>query len=257
MSDELSEARQRIESLQIELARARTALEDFTYSVSHDLRAPLRHVTSYLKIIREDLGDSLQPETAGHLQTASGAAALIGRQIDGLLLLSRLGRIELEWSQVDLARLVSEVREQLAPGVAGRRVEWRIACDLPVLPGDMALLGQMLGHLLGNACKFTAACESALIEVGWRRLNDSWGELVVADNGAGFDPRFQDRLFTVFQRLHSSKQFDGLGIGLAFSRLVVELHGGTIQAQGALSGGCRVTLRLPLIMPTSFMSASQ
>lgn len=251
MSAELAAARQRIDALQGELARARAALEDFTYSVAHDLRAPLRHVSSYLKIIREDLGDNLQPETAGHLQTASDAAALIGRQIDALLLLSRLGRIELEWSQVDVGRLVSEVREQLAPGLAGRRVAWRVAPDLPVLPGDMALLGQMLGHLLGNACKFTAGCESALIEVDWRRVDDRFGELVISDNGAGFDPRFQDRLFTVFQRLHSNKQFDGLGIGLAFARLVAERHGGTIQAEGALSGGCRIRLRLPLAPPAS------
>ena len=251
MSNELAAARRRIEALTNELALARTALEDFTFSVSHDLRAPLRHVTSYLKIIREDLGEALQPDIAAHLQTASDAAALIGRQIDGLLLLSRLGRVELEWSQVDLARLVTEVCGQLAPALDGRRVAWRIAPDLPLIAGDMALLGQMLGHLLGNACKFTAARESARIDVTWHAVDACWGELVITDNGAGFDPRFQDRLFRVFQRLHSNRQFEGLGIGLAFARLVAERHGGTIQAQGAVDSGCCVTLRLPLVPPAS------
>lgn len=245
----MSVERQRIEVLERELALARTALEDFTHSVSHDLRAPLRHVTSYLKIIREDLGSTLRPEIGAHLQTAADAAALIGQQIDGLLLLSRLGRVELEWSQVDLGRLVTEVRQQLEQQCAGRAVEWRVAVDLPVVPGDVVLLGQSLAHLMGNALKFSVGAEPALIEVGWRRLDDAWCELTIVDNGVGFDPRFQDRLFRVFQRLHSSRQFDGLGMGLAFSRQVVERHGGSIQAQGALEGGCRVTLRLPLAAP--------
>ena len=245
----MSVEQQRIEALERELALARTALEDFTHSVSHDLRAPLRHVTSYLKIIREDLGTALQPEISAHLQTAADAAALIGQQIDGLMLLSRVGRVELEWSQIDLGRLVNEVRQQLEAQCAGRVVEWRIAADLPSVRGDVVLLGQALAHLMGNALKFSAGAEPALIEVGWRRLDDAWFELTITDNGVGFDPRFQDRLFRVFQRLHSSRQFDGLGIGLAFSRQVVERHGGSIQAQGALAAGCRVTLRLPLAVP--------
>ena len=168
-----------------------------------------------------------------------------------MLLLSRVGRVELEWSEVDLARLVADVREQLEPQCAGRRVEWRVAADLPVVPGDVVLLGQLLAHLMGNALKFSADAEPALIEVGWQYLDGAWFELTIADNGVGFDPRFQDRLFRVFQRLHSSRQFDGLGIGLAFSRLVVERHGGSIQAQGVAQGGCRITLRLPRAAPVS------
>ena len=247
----MSLAQQRIDALQRDLALARAALDDFTHSVSHDLRAPLRHVTSYLKIIREDLGSALQPEISAHLQTAADAAALIGQQLDGLLLLSRMGRVDLEWSEVDLARLVTDVREQLEAQCAGRRVEWRVAADLPLVPGDVVLLGQSLAHLMGNALKFSADAEPALIEVGWQYLDGDWFELTIADNGVGFDPRFQDRLFRVFQRLHSSQQFDGLGIGLAFSRLVVERHGGSIQAQGVAQGGCRITLRLPRAAPVS------
>ena len=245
MDAELEQARRRVAQLEQQLALAGQALEDFTYSVSHDLRASLRHVTSYLKIVREDLGDGLDPTIDGHLDTAAQAAAQMGRLMDGLMVLSRAGQAELQPSDIDLAQLVSVLRGQLAPEPP-RQVEWHIAPDLPVVHADLALLGQALTHLLSNALKFTRDCAVAQIEIGWERLDAGHCELWIRDNGVGFDTRLQDRLFRVFQRLHSPRQYEGIGIGLAFARRVVERHGGSIRARGDLAPGCQITLTLPL-----------
>lgn len=249
MNTELETAHAEIARLRQQLVQAGNALEDFTYSVSHDLRASLRHVSAYLKVVREDLGDGLDASIASHLDTAGEAAAQMARLMDALLELSRVGRAELELGDVDLARLVSDVRQQLEPDAAARRIEWRIAPDLPIVRGDMALLGLVLRHLLANAVKFTQPCDRATIDVSWTR-RDGRCELRIRDNGVGFDPRQQDRLFRVFQRLHSPRQFEGLGIGLALARRVIERHGGTIAARGATGGGaaagCEISLTLPL-----------
>lgn len=235
----------RIAQLERELAQAQQALEDFTYSVSHDLRASLRHVTAYLRIAREDLGDGIDAAVASHLDTAAGAAAQMGRLMDGLLLLSRVGRAELQVDDVDLARMVDDVRQQLEPQAGARPVQWSIAADLPRVRGDMALLGQMLNCLVGNAVKFSQDNPAAHIAVRWDPLDGAWFELHIEDNGVGFDPRMQDRLFRVFQSLHSARQFGGVGIGLALARRVVERHGGRIRARGEPGKGCCVSLSLP------------
>ena len=238
---------QRIEQLERELAQARLVLEDFTYSVSHDLRASLRHVHAYLRIAREDLGDELDPAIAAHLDTAAGAAVQMGRLMDGLMELSRVGRAVMQPGVVDMTRLLDDVRLQMYDRTQGRDVTWQIAPDLPRVRGDMLLLSQMLTCLLDNALKFTAECrDGARIDVGWSRLDDGMCEIFVQDNGVGFDPRVQDRLFRVFQRLHSTRQFDGIGIGLALARRVIERHGGQIRASGALGQGCRISFCLPL-----------
>ncbi len=247
VSTELEAALQTIDDLQRQLVQSRLALEEFTSSVSHDLRAPLRHVNSYLKIIREDLGHTIDPVIASHLKTAGDAAAHMARLMDGLLELSRVGRAQLQLSDVALQPLVSELLEKLAPEIGARAFEWRVAPDLPVVRGDLALLGQMLLRLLANAVKFTRDGPAAVVEVGWAVLGAGWCEVYVQDNGAGFDPRFADRLFRVFQRLHSPKQFEGIGVGLALARLVVERHGGAIRAQGSPESGCRISLSLPLV----------
>lgn len=230
MKTELDEARAEVSRLRLQLVQANNALEDFTYSVSHDLRASLRHVGAYLKVVREDLGDGVDTAIASHLDTAGEAAAQMARLMDGLLELSRVGRAELELGDVDLGRLISDVRHQLEPVTAARRIEWRVAPDLPVVRGDLALLGLVLRHLLGNALKFTRPCDVATLDISWTR-HDNFCELQIRDNGVGFDSRQQHHLFRVFQRLHSSRQFEGLGIGLALARRVVERHGGTISAR--------------------------
>ena len=243
--NELDQARRQIAQLKQQLAQAGQALEDFTYSVSHDLRASLRHVSAYLKIVREDLGGTVDAGIASHLDTAGDAAAHMARLMDGLLELSRVGRAELHLGDVDLCRLVADVRHQLEASTAQRQIVWQVASDLPVVRGDTALLGQMFAHLLTNAVKFTRDCPLATIDIGWTRLPDGACALHIQDNGAGFDSRLQERLFHVFQRLHSVKQFEGIGIGLALARRVAERHGGSIRAQGSIGAGCRISLTLP------------
>ena len=253
MNSELEDAHAEIARLRQQLVQAGNALEDFTYSVSHDLRVSLRHVSAYLQVVREDLGDGLDASIASHLDTAGEAAAQMARLMDALLELSRVGRVELQWGDVDLARLISDVRHQLEPDAAQRPIKWRIAPDLPVVSGDVALLGLVLRHLLANALKFTRPCDPATIDVSWSR-REGHCELRIRDNGVGFNARQQDRLFRVFQRLHSPRQFEGLGIGLALARRVVERHGGTIAARGeaadgstgGTAAGCEISLTLPL-----------
>jgi signal transduction histidine kinase len=241
----LEDSTQRLAQLERELAQSRQAMEDFTFSVSHDLRASLRHVSAFVRIAREDLGDAVDAEVAAHLDKAAGAAAQMGRLMDGLLELSRVDRVELQAGQVDLARLVDDIRHQLQDQAQGRDIVWQVSLDLPPVHGDVALLHQMLAQLLGNALKFTGKVAQARISIDGRRRDDGWVEIVLRDNGAGFDPRLQDRLFRVFQTLHSAKEFGGIGIGLAMARRVVERHGGSIAASGEPGKGCCISLSLP------------
>lgn len=247
-----------ITALREQLAQARQALEDFSHSVSHDLRAPLRHVRSYIRIAQEDLEDAAPPEVLAHLQTASDAATQMGHMLDALLQLSRLGQQALEPAELDVHHLVGAARQSVeaarqaqgdnmdggaAPAPA---VHWDIAPDFPALRGDPTLVSQALQHLLDNALKFTCHAARPRIAVGWRMHGAGWCELFVRDNGVGFEQRFADRLFQVFQRLHSQREFEGLGRGLAHARLAVERHGGRIRARGDLAPGCEVAFTLPL-----------
>lgn len=240
------DASARVAHLERELATARQALEDFTYSVSHDLRASLRHVNSYLPILREDLGEDVDPAIASHLDIVAGAAHHMGRLIDSLMELSRVARTGMQPGDVDLGLLLADVRELLRPAAAGRDIRWTVAPDLPTVLGDMALLGQMLRCLLDNALQFTRTQPVAHIDIRALVLADGMCELQIRDNGVGFDPRLRDRLFRVFQSLHSDRQFTGIGTGLALARRVVERHGGDIRADGEPGKGCCVSLSLPL-----------
>lgn len=249
MMPSVTDPTQRIAQLERELAQARLALEDFTYSVSHDLRASLRHVNAYLRIAREDLGDALDPEIASHLDTAAGAGARMGLLMDGLMELSRVGRAALEPGEVDMTRLLDDIRHQLPARAEGDEVQWHVAPDLPLVHGDIALLNQMMTCLLDNAIKFSRNNPQPRIDISWEGLDNGFCDIHVQDNGVGFDPRMQDRLFRVFQSLHSARDFDGIGIGLALARRVVECHGGQIRAQGEPGKGCRISLSLPLEHP--------
>lgn len=244
--DSEANLRQRVDQLERELAQARLVQEDFTYSVSHDLRASLRHVNAYLRIAREDLGDALDPVVAGHLDTAAGAATRMGLLMDGLMELSRIGRAALQPGVVDLGQLLAEVRQQLQTGLDGRDVRWRVAPDLPRVRGDRCLLSQMLACLVDNALKFSRDRAVTEVTVGWTPLDQAMCEIHVQDNGVGFDPRMQDRLFRVFQSLHSARDFDGIGTGLALARRVIERHGGQIRARGEPGQGCCISFSLPL-----------
>ncbi len=234
-----------LERLQAELQSARAALGDFAYVVSHDLRAQLRHITAYSGLLREELQGQLNGDAAHFLDTVTQAAQLMGRQIDGLMAWSLLDRVALQPMAVEASMLVHEAQQALAREAAGRTVQWQVSDTLPRLHGDAALLRQLFSHLLSNALKFTRTRDTAVIEIGSEAAADGRAAIYVRDNGVGYNPIQQAKLFHVFQRLHSAGQFEGLGLGLALSRKIVERHGGDIHIEGALDAGCRVGFTLP------------
>ncbi|MEK9802599.1 MAG: ATP-binding protein [Curvibacter sp.] len=235
---------QEVERLRAELYAARAALGDFAYAVSHDLRASLRHILSYAVLLREEMGPVLPGEAAGYLETVQGASRTLGQQIDGLMAWSQLDRTELQVRELDAAALIAEAQAQLAGECAQRPIAWQVQEGLPVLFGDAALLRQLFVHLLSNALKFTRGRVPAEIAIRAEPAPEGWVTYTVADNGVGFDPVRQHKLFHVFQRLHGASQYEGLGLGLAMARKIVERHGGSIRAEGAPEGGCRVSFTL-------------
>ncbi len=241
-----SPAASEIERLRRELAQARTELEEFTQSVSHDLRAPLRHIHAFAQIILEDLGEQGSRAIAAHLETIRLAAHQMDQQIASLSALSRLARVELQWSRLDLGALLHDVAGELAATHAGRDVQWQMAPDFPTLLGDASLIRQLLSHLLANALKFTASRARAEIKVSWQVACDGRCAVTLSDNGAGFDPQYKDKLFRPFSRLHPAHQFEGLGMGLALSRKIVQRHGGALWADAAPEAGCQVSFTLAL-----------
>lgn len=237
-----AELEQRVEDRTAALQAAIEELEAFSYSVSHDLRAPLRHVAGFTDLLRARLREP-DPQAQRYLETIAGATTRMAEMIDKLLALSRVGRGEMHPSIVDLGELVAEVREELAPTLDGRNVEWRIG-KLPQVRADRALLRGAMQNLLANAVKFTAGRAPAVIEVAARGSKREH-EIVVRDNGAGFDMRYVDKLFGVFQRLHAPGEFEGTGIGLASVRRIINRHGGRVWAQGKPGAGAEFHFTLP------------
>jgi len=215
-----------------ELTRANQELESFAYSVSHDLRAPLRAIDGFSRILAERYGDRLDDAGRGYLARVRRAAARMGELIDAMLQLSRLSRSALKIEQVDLSRTALELVEELQVAEPSRNVQASVQPGLEV-EGDAALLRNLLQNLLGNAWKFTRERDPARIEFG----RTPAGEFYVRDNGAGFSQDYVDKLFRPFQRLHTEEQFAGHGIGLATVRRIVERHGGSIRAEGAVGQG--------------------
>lgn len=235
----------RCAQLALELAQARAELEDFTYSVSHDLRASLRHVSAYVQIIQEDLAEQPGADISGHLATVTQAARQMSRQMDGLMALSRLGRAPLHCAPLALGELAQQAMSAALAAQPRPGVVWTLAPALPAVLGDPALLHELLTHLLSNALKFSHGRAPAEVSLSGAPADPGWCEFVVMDNGAGFNPQYQDKLFRAFQRLHRPRDFEGLGMGLALSRKIIERHGGRIWAEGAVDGGCRIHFRLP------------
>jgi two-component system OmpR family sensor kinase len=239
--------------LQRQLAATQAELEDFTFSVSHDLRASLRHITAYAGLVREDLGEQLPAGVAAHLDTLSQAAQHMGRMINSLTELSRLGGAELHQNQVVISGLINDVRTELSGDAVARQIAWQVADDFPLVRGDADLIRQLWRHVLSNALKFTRSRTSAQIQIGWQSPPGASAapcvQFFVQDNGVGFNPRYANKLFHAFQRLHSTHEFEGLGMGLALSRKIVERHGGAISALGEVDAGCRISFTLPLAGP--------
>jgi len=236
-----SELDQRVAERTARLQAAIQEQESFSYSVSHDLRAPLRHINSYSAILEEECADCLTPEARGYLERIRISSRSMGKLIDDLLELSRVGRTTLEKTAVDLSELAQAIAFRLRESAPRRRVEFRIAPGLTA-QGDRILLQQALENLLDNAWKYSGGRESACIEVG--RVEMEGQEVYfVRDNGVGFDMAYQDKLFGAFQRLHGA-EFEGTGIGLATVKLIVKRHGGRVWAEGAVDAGATVYFTL-------------
>jgi light-regulated signal transduction histidine kinase (bacteriophytochrome) len=232
-----AELEQRVIQRTSELEAANKELEAFSYSVSHDLRAPLRAVDGFSQAVLEDYGDQLPEKGRHYLTTIRGGAQRMGALIDDLLTFSRLSRLPLNKRSVAPKRVVREALEELGFPIEGRAVEMRIG-DLRLCRGDAALLKQLWLNLLSNALKYTRHRESAVIEVGCTPDdNEEANVYFVRDNGAGFDMRYADKLFGVFQRLHRAEDFEGTGVGLAIVQRIVHRHGGRVWAEAALNQG--------------------
>jgi signal transduction histidine kinase/DNA-binding response OmpR family regulator len=239
-----AELEQRVKQRTEQLEVANRELEAFSYSVSHDLRAPLRHMDGFVEILRCSIPqEQLNDQTQRALQVISEAARKMGRLIEDLLAFSRMARVEMNATPVNLAAAIDRVRGELECDCKGREVLWDIQ-PLPTVSGDPEMLRLVLTNLIANALKYTRLCESARIEIGTQTAE---GETVifVRDNGCGFDPQYAHKLFGVFQRLHSAKEFDGTGIGLAIVRRIVMRHGGRVWAEGSLNNGATFYFSLP------------
>jgi signal transduction histidine kinase len=235
---------QRVAERTMQLEAANKELEAFSYSVSHDLRAPLRHIDGYLSLLQESAGPTLDAESQQHLSTITDAARHMSVLIDDLLAFSRMGSQEMRKTPVDLGALVADVIQGFGPETEGRDIHWHIA-PLPVVAADRAMLRIVLVNLISNALKYTSKRPQARIEIGTQPGEPGETVVFVRDNGAGFDMRYQDKLFGVFQRLHRLDEFDGVGIGLANVFRVIDRHGGRAWAHGKVDGGATFYFALP------------
>jgi signal transduction histidine kinase len=226
---------QRVSLRTAELASANHELEAFTYSVSHDLRAPLRHIDAFAQILDEEHAGAAPEQTRHYLARIRKGAQNMGRLVDDLLNLSRVGRAAVKQETVDLNELIEEVRAELRPETRARNIEWRIA-RLPPAYGDPGLLKQVFANLISNAVKYTRPRQDPVIEIGLEQTADG-PAIFIRDNGVGFDMKYAGKLFGVFQRLHGEEEFEGTGVGLATVKRIVQLEGGRIWVEAELDKG--------------------
>jgi PAS domain S-box-containing protein len=215
----------------------------FSYSVSHDLRAPLRAIAGFSQALSEDYSDKLDVEGKRMLNVIQDSIHDMGQLIDGLLAFSRLNHNGMKVSEINTRDLATEVFEQVRLGVPERQIRLDIQA-LPSARGDRAMIREVLANLLSNAVKYTAHREKAVIEVGGRTENNK-NTYHVRDNGVGFDMKYVDKLFHVFQRLHSTAEFEGTGIGLALVQRIIHRHGGRVWAEGKVNEGATFYFTLP------------
>jgi len=218
-----------------ELEAANKELEAFTYSVSHDLRAPLRHIDGFSQLLVEEYGPQLPEEVRRYLSRIQGGARQMGQLVDDLLNLARIGRKEIKLQVTGLGSVVEQVVSELKPETGERAIDWKIE-SLPFVECDPALLKQVFANLLSNAVKYTRPRERAVIEVGSMTGNGQ-PAIFVRDNGVGFSMKYADKLFGVFQRLHRAEDFEGTGVGLATVQRIIHKHGGRVWAEAELDKG--------------------
>ncbi len=235
---------QRVDERTAQLQIANEELEAFSYSVSHDLRAPLRHVMGFVKLLQQDAGPLLSGKSLRHLTTIFQSAQRMGDLIDALLAFSRVGRAGLLKTDIDLNELVRETLGDLPAETRDRNIIWEIH-PLPAVWADRTLLRMVLVNLISNAVKFTGARAEARIEIGLAPKGNGEPVIFIRDNGAGFDPKYTGKLFGVFQRLHSETEFEGTGIGLANVQRIIHRHGGRAWAEGVLDRGATFYFSIP------------
>jgi len=239
-----AELEQRVRDRTASLQAANRELETFSYSVSHDLRAPLRHIGGFVNLLNQNADPALSNESLHCLKNIADSAQQMTRLIDDLLEFSRMARAELRGTQVDLQRLLEEALLQLHHETRGRNILWKRG-PLAQVRGDQAMLRQVLINLLSNALKYTRPRDPAQIEVGTLETDPQQTVIFVRDNGVGFDMKYAEKLFGVFQRLHLQEDFEGTGIGLANVRRIIARHGGRTWAQGELNRGATFYFSLP------------
>ncbi len=236
------EARLRKHAAELELANKE--LEAFSYSVSHDLRSPVRHISAFTEALSLDSASTLSEAGRRYVDSIARSVSRMSALIEGLLALSRSSRTQMRRTRFSMTELVDEVRQDLAGDMQGRKIEWGVQV-LPEVAGDRALLKEVWANLLSNAIKYTRPRDPAEVRINATRRDGEW-EFCVRDNGVGFDMRYAAKLFGVFQRLHSDDEFEGTGIGLANVQRTILRHGGRTWAESKLGEGTSIYFTLPI-----------
>lgn len=227
-----------------EIIEANKELESFSYSVSHDLRAPLRHIMGFSEMLKNELASDITQKGANYIAFVIESSKKMSTLIDSLLEFSRMSRADINPIKIDMNDLVKKVIKELGPDISGKNIRWEIG-KIPEAYGDRSLLLQVLINLVSNAVKYSGKMEKSLIEIGSTVGKSNSAVYFVKDNGAGFDMKYADKLFGVFQRLHHEKEFEGIGIGLALVNRIIKRHGGKIWAESEIDKGTTFYFSLP------------
>jgi PAS domain S-box-containing protein len=234
---------QRVQERTAELTALNRELEGFSYTISHDLRAPLRHLTGFANLLHKRSSDVLDEKSRHYLTVISDSALKMATLIDDILSFARMGRDEMEWSPLDLEAMLAEVRQIFQLEDQKRAIEWRVA-PLPAVYGDRAMLKMVLTNLVDNALKFTTGREQTVIEIGHFTDDGQEDVFYVRDNGVGFDMQYREKLFGLFHRLHREDEFKGTGLGLAIIQRIIQRHGGRVWAEGVVDQGATLYFSL-------------
>jgi PAS domain S-box-containing protein len=242
--EEIRNLNQELGKRSSELEASNKELEAFAYSISHDLRAPLRHMVGFTELLQKHLASALDEKGRRYVTTILDSTKRMGTLIDDLLAFSRIARAETRETTVSLAQLVKEVRDEMQPETSGRDIAWRVG-ELPELRGDRSMLRLALVNLISNAVKFTRKRPRAEIEIGCLKQKNDGVTVFIKDNGVGFDMKYVNKLFGVFQRLHRAEAFEGTGIGLATVQRIVHRHGGKVWAEALVDAGATFFIEMP------------